>query len=88
MRDMSIRKTQRARRRSWGGPAVWTGISEGVRAAAILPLIIAMLRRAVELWALAEAIRALADLQRSNPHPLLLLLALLLGLALARRTGQ
>jgi hypothetical protein len=55
--------------------------------AAILPLIIAMLRQAVELWALAEAIRALADLQRSNPHPLVLLLALLLGLALARRTG-
>jgi hypothetical protein len=50
-------------------------------------LIIALLRQAVELWALAEAIRALADLQRSNPHPLVLLLALLLGLALARRTG-
>ncbi|MDT7947298.1 MAG: hypothetical protein RQ897_02995 [Thermoflexus sp.] len=88
MRDMSIRKTRRARRRSWSSPAVRTSISGGFRTAAILPLIIAMLRRAVELWALAEAIRALADLQRSNPHPLLLLLALLLGLALARRTGQ
>ena len=87
MRDISIRKTRRARRRSWSSPAVRTSISGSSQMAAILPLIIAMLRPAVELWALAEAIWALADLQRSNPHPLVLLLALLLGLALARRTG-
>lgn len=87
MRGVSIWKTRRTRGRSWSSPAVRTSISGSSQTAAISPLIIALLRRAVELWALAEAIRALADLQRSNPHPLLLLLALLLGLALARRTG-
>ena len=87
MRGVSIWKTRRTRRRSWSSPAIRASISGGVWTAAILPLIITLLRRAVELWALAEAIRALADLQRSNPHPLVLLLALLLGLALARRTG-
>jgi hypothetical protein len=87
MRGVSIWKTRRTRGRSWSSPAVRTSISGSSQTAAISPLIIALLRRAVELWALAEAIRALADLQRSNPHPLVLLLALLLGLALARRTG-
>jgi hypothetical protein len=87
MRGASIRKTRRTRGRSWSSPAVRTSISGSSQTAAIPPLIIALLRQAVELWALAEAIRALADLQRSNLHPLVLLLALLLGLALARRTG-
>jgi hypothetical protein len=59
-------------------------IPEGGPAIAILLRIIEQLRPAIALLALAEAIRALADLQRSNPHPLVLLLVLLLALASAQ----